>query len=39
MIVGAEGLGRIVDGSRLRLNLDGRIEMVEEPAIEHVAAA
>ena len=28
MIVGTEGIGRIADGARLRLNLDGRIEIV-----------
>jgi phosphoenolpyruvate synthase/pyruvate phosphate dikinase len=40
MIVGTEGIGRIADGDRLRLNLDGRIEVVtEEMAITHVAAA
>jgi phosphohistidine swiveling domain-containing protein len=39
MIVGTEGIGRIVDGSQLRLNLDGRIEVVEEMAAGQVAAA
>ena len=39
MIVGTQGIGRIADGSRLRLNLDGRIEVVEEEAIGQVAAA
>ena len=40
MIVGAEGIGRIADGDRVRLNLDGRIEvMTEEMAVTHVAAA
>ena len=33
MIVGTEGIGRIAEGDRLRLNLDGRIEVVSE-AIE-----
>jgi hypothetical protein len=28
MIVGTEGIGRIANGARLRLNLDGRIEIV-----------
>jgi len=28
MIVGTEGIGRIANGARLRLNLDGRIEVV-----------
>ena len=28
MIVGTEGISRIADGARLRLNLDGRIEVV-----------
>jgi phosphohistidine swiveling domain-containing protein len=39
MIVGTQGIGRIVDGSRLRLHLDGRVEMVTEEALAHVAAA
>jgi phosphoenolpyruvate synthase/pyruvate phosphate dikinase len=39
MIVGTEGMGRIADGSRLRLHLDGRIELVEEQAIGQVVAA
>jgi phosphoenolpyruvate synthase/pyruvate phosphate dikinase len=40
MIVGTEGIGRIADGSRLRLNLDGRIEVLtEEFAAGQVAAA
>ncbi len=40
MIVGTEGIGRIADGDRVRLNLDGRIEIVtEEMAPSHVAAA
>ena len=30
MIVGTEGIGRIADGCRLRLNLDGKIEVVTE---------
>jgi phosphoenolpyruvate synthase/pyruvate phosphate dikinase len=28
MIVGTEGIGRIANGTRLRLNLDGRIEVL-----------
>jgi phosphoenolpyruvate synthase/pyruvate phosphate dikinase len=28
MIVGTEGIGRIANGARLRLNLDGRIEIL-----------
>lgn len=40
MIVGTEGIGRIVDGSRLRLNLDGRIEVLSDMiTVDHVAAA
>ena len=39
MIVGTEGIGRIVDGSRLRLQLDGKIEVVEEELEAIVAAA
>jgi phosphoenolpyruvate synthase/pyruvate phosphate dikinase len=40
MIVGTEGIGRIVDGSRLRLHLDGKIEVVVEGAeAGEVAAA
>jgi rhodanese-related sulfurtransferase/membrane protein insertase Oxa1/YidC/SpoIIIJ/phosphohistidine swiveling domain-containing protein len=40
MIVGTEGIGRIVDGSRLRLHLDGRIEVVSEAVMmDQVAAA
>lgn len=40
MIVGTEGIGRIADGDRLRLHLDGRIEVLSEAAtISHVAAA
>ena len=30
MIVGTEGIGRIADGDRLRLHLDGRIEVVTQ---------
>ena len=37
MIVGTEGIGRIAEGDRLRLNSDGRIEVLA--AISHVAAA
>ena len=39
MIVGTEGIGRIVDGNRVRLHLDGRIELAEEGAIGQAAAA
>ena len=40
MIVGAEGIGRIVDGSRLRLHFDGRIEVLSDVvSVGHVAAA
>ena len=40
MIVGTEGIGRIADGDRLRLNLDGRIEIVAaERMLGQVAAA
>jgi phosphohistidine swiveling domain-containing protein len=40
MIVGAEGISRIADGDRVRLHLDGRIEIVtEEMTLSHVAAA
>jgi phosphoenolpyruvate synthase/pyruvate phosphate dikinase len=39
MIVGTEGIGRIVDGSRLRLNLDGTIEAVETEVAEAIVAA
>jgi phosphoenolpyruvate synthase/pyruvate phosphate dikinase len=41
MIVGTDGIGRIADGDRLRLDLDGRIEVVvpEMATLEHVAAA
>ena len=40
MIVGTEGIGRIAEGDRLRLNIDGRIEVVtEEMTVSHVAAA
>jgi phosphohistidine swiveling domain-containing protein len=40
MIVGTEGIGRINDGGRLRLHLDGRIEVVSEAVpVNHVAAA
>ena len=40
MIIGTQGISRIADGSRLRLHLDGRIEIVEEEsAIARVAAA
>lgn len=34
MIVGAEGLANIANGSQLRLHLDGWVEVIEEaPAI------
>jgi hypothetical protein len=40
MIVGTEGIGRIADGDQLRLNIDGRIEVLaEEMIVSHVAAA
>ena len=39
MIVGTEGIGRIAEGDRLRLNLDGRIEVVTQAMSGHVAAA
>jgi rhodanese-related sulfurtransferase/membrane protein insertase Oxa1/YidC/SpoIIIJ/phosphohistidine swiveling domain-containing protein len=40
MIVGTEGIGRIANGARLRLNLDGRIEVVAaETMLGRVAAA
>ena len=40
MIVGTEGIGRIADGSRLRLHLDGKVEVLVEGAkAEEVAAA
>jgi phosphohistidine swiveling domain-containing protein len=41
MIVGTEGINRIANGSRLRLNLDGRIEVVAAAAVVlgRVAAA
>jgi phosphohistidine swiveling domain-containing protein len=40
MIVGTEGVGRIANGARLRLNLDGRIEIIEtEMRLGRVAAA
>jgi rhodanese-related sulfurtransferase/membrane protein insertase Oxa1/YidC/SpoIIIJ/phosphohistidine swiveling domain-containing protein len=41
MIVGTDGIGRIADGDRLRLDLDGRIEVVvpEMATLDHVAAA
>jgi phosphohistidine swiveling domain-containing protein len=40
MIVGTEGIGRIADGSRLRLHLDGKVEvMVEGAKAGEVAAA
>jgi rhodanese-related sulfurtransferase/membrane protein insertase Oxa1/YidC/SpoIIIJ/phosphohistidine swiveling domain-containing protein len=39
MIVGTEGISQIADGSRLRLHLDGRIELVVEEAIGQEVAA
>jgi rifampicin phosphotransferase len=40
MIVGTEGIGRIADGSRLRLHLDGRVEVLSDVVnVSHVAAA
>jgi rifampicin phosphotransferase len=39
MIVGTEGISRIMDGSLLRLHLDGRIEVIgEEEGMSAVAA-
>jgi phosphohistidine swiveling domain-containing protein len=38
MIVGTEGIGRIADGDRIQLNLDGRIERMEEMAAGREAA-
>jgi rhodanese-related sulfurtransferase/membrane protein insertase Oxa1/YidC/SpoIIIJ/phosphohistidine swiveling domain-containing protein len=39
MVVGTEGLSRITDGSRLRLHLDGRIEIVDGACEAGQAAA
>ena len=39
MVVGTEGIGRIADGALLRINLDGRIEVVTEEAAVNAAAA
>ncbi len=40
MIVGTEGIGRIANGARLRLNLDGRVEIVTaDMMLGQVAAA
>jgi phosphohistidine swiveling domain-containing protein len=40
MIVGTEGIGRIAEGDRLRLNSDGRIEVLsQEVTVSQVAAA
>jgi membrane protein insertase Oxa1/YidC/SpoIIIJ/phosphohistidine swiveling domain-containing protein/rhodanese-related sulfurtransferase len=39
MIVGTEGMGRIVNGSRLRLHLDGRVEVDTEEPVLGLAAA
>jgi rhodanese-related sulfurtransferase/membrane protein insertase Oxa1/YidC/SpoIIIJ/phosphohistidine swiveling domain-containing protein len=39
MIVGTEGIGRIAEGDRLRLNIDGRIEIVTHDTLSQVAAA
>jgi phosphohistidine swiveling domain-containing protein len=38
MIVGTEGIGRIADGDRIQLNLDGRVERMEEMAAGRAAA-
>jgi hypothetical protein len=38
MVVGTQGIGRIVHGERLRLNLDGSIERMEEIAAGRAAA-
>ena len=37
MIVGTEGIGRIADGDRLRLNLDGRIEVMTEEMVDQTS--
>lgn len=39
MVVGAEGLGRIVDGGLLRLHLDGRIEVLNDDQVVASVAA
>jgi phosphohistidine swiveling domain-containing protein len=39
MVVGTQGIGRIVNGSRLRLNLDGRIEVLTDEIASGRAAA
>ena len=39
MIVGTEGIGRIANGARLRLNLDGRVEVVENEVMRGQVAA
>src|SRR3954468_8046130 len=39
MIVGTEGIGRIADGDRLRLNLGGQIEVLTEEMAAGRAAA
>jgi len=40
MIVGTEGIGRIAEGDRLRLQIDGRVEvMAQEIELQQVAAA
>jgi phosphohistidine swiveling domain-containing protein len=39
MIVGTEGIGRIANGARLRLNLDGRVEVVENEEMRGQVAA
>jgi phosphohistidine swiveling domain-containing protein len=40
MIVGTEGIAHIAEGDLLRLNIDGRIEVLtEEMTVSHVAAA
>jgi hypothetical protein len=39
MIVGTQGIGGIPDGSLLRLNLDGRVEVLDAQSLGETAAA
>ncbi len=39
MIVGTQGIGGIPNGSLVRLNLDGRVEVVDEQSVGKTAAA
>ncbi len=39
MVVGTQGLERIADGSRLRLHLDGRVEIIDDAAVARGRAA